>query len=55
MYVCMYLYNIFRYKEVISACSLDKDLDIFPHGDQTEVSFTNTFIFITRLQAPSRS
>ncbi|CAB3994524.1 multidrug resistance-associated 5 isoform X1 [Paramuricea clavata] len=26
-----------RYEKVISACSLKQDLDIFPHGDQTEV------------------
>ncbi|CAB4020209.1 multidrug resistance-associated 5 isoform X1, partial [Paramuricea clavata] len=26
-----------RYKEVITACSLNQDLHIFPHGDQTEV------------------
>ena len=28
----------FRYEKVLSACSLKQDLEIFTHGDQTEVS-----------------
>lgn len=29
-----------RYNNVISACCLKQDLDIFPHGDATEVSIS---------------
>ena len=36
------LLYVFRYKEVILACSLNRDLDIFQHGDETEVSFIYT-------------
>ena len=28
------------YENVISACSLKQDLEIFPHGDETEVSIS---------------
>ena len=39
--ISKFIYFIFvlRYTEVITACSLNQDLHIFPHGDQTEVSF----------------
>ena len=28
------------YENVISACSLKQDLEIFPHGDETQVSIS---------------
>jgi len=29
------LYNAHRYKEVIRVCALERDLELFPHGDKT--------------------
>ena len=28
-------YNAHRYKEVIRVCALERDLELFPHGDKT--------------------
>jgi ABC-type multidrug transport system fused ATPase/permease subunit len=28
-------YNAQRYKEVIRVCALERDLELFPHGDRT--------------------
>ncbi len=30
-------YSISRFREVIRACSLEHDLDVLPHGEDTEI------------------
>lgn len=34
-FCCLFCFH--RYKAVIDACSLQPDIDILPHGDQTQI------------------
>ena len=47
MAVALIIFALFMYKKVISACSLKQDLDIFPHGDETEVSIALRILVLT--------
>lgn len=37
VWILRYLFYFRRYKAVIDACSLQPDIDILPHGDQTQI------------------
>lgn len=43
--------NVYRYKTVIEACSLQPDIDILPQGDQTEIGERVSLPLITPLQS----